>query len=363
MKILHIIDIPWYSAVTAYVLELSKGLAERGHSVYFACTRDSLPLKFARTNGFPTVEICSRRNPFIFNSVLKLKSVIEKEAINVVNVHTGTGHFIAYLTSLICKRKFVTIRTKSDALYPKKSFLYKTTPKIITASEFTRKKYLEIGLEPEKVVTIYQGIDVKIPNSKFQTLPTGRHVPNFRSVGIVGRLDPVKGHKYFLEAASIVIKKFPDVKFLVAGKEENIKYKDLKLLADNLGIRESVDFFGYVANVFEFMSKCSIGVVASTGSEAVSRVLIEWMACSKPVIATSVGCMPEILYEECIITPRDPESMATKIRGLLSNPDTLKRFGERNKKIIMDGFNQEKFISRTEKIYNEAIKNCIDQNR
>ncbi|HAX61310.1 MAG TPA: hypothetical protein DCX95_01945 [Elusimicrobia bacterium] len=349
MRILNIIDIPWFSGITGYAMDLSKGLAKQGHRIFFAGVKNGMPNKLAKENGFETVEICSRKSPFIFGSILRLKKLIEKEDINIVNAHTGKAHFLTYVVSLLSKKKFVIIRTKSDTRYPKKSFLYKKTAKIIAASEFIRKRYLEIGFEPEKVVTIYQGIDVStipLPTSDFR-LPA--------SVGIIGRLDPVKGHKHFLESASNVLKKFPEIKFLIAGKEENVKYKELKELAKKLEIEKSVEFLGFVENVHQFMLRCSIGVIASTGSEAVSRALFEWMSSGKPVAATSVGCIGEIMEEKFLVPPCNADVLAQKIVELLQNPALAKNAGETNRKKIEEKFNLEKFVTETERIFYEAI--------
>jgi len=342
MNILQIIDIPWNSGITSYAMELSKGLLQNGHKIFFAGVKGALPLQIAKENGFEAVEICTRKSPFIFGSVLRLVKFVQLYKIDIINAHTGKGHFLAYLTLLISHQKFALIRTKSDTMYPKKSFLYKKTKKIIAASEFIRRRYLNIGIEPEKVITIYQGI--KLPTSHFP-------LPTSHSVGIIGRLDPVKGHKYFLESASIVLKKFPDIKFLIAGKEENIKYKELKELSRKLGIEKSVEFLGYVKDVYDFMSKCTLGVIASTGSEAVCRVLLEWMSCEKPVVATDVGCISEILEEKFLVSPCNAEVLARKIIELLQNSSFAKNVGETNRKKIEEKFNLEKFVTETEKIY------------
>ena len=350
MKILNIIDIPWNSGITSYAFEASKGLRQKGHRVFFAVVKNSEPAKIAKEANFETVEICSRKNPFIVNSVTSLKKLIEKEKIEIVNCHTGKGHLLGYFASLFSRNKFILIRTKSDTLQPKKSFLYKKTKKIIVASEFIRRKYLDIGIEPKNIATVYQGIDVS--NYRMQVASN-----NLQTVGIVGRLDPVKGHMTFLEAASIILKKNPSVKFIVAGKEENIKYNDIKAFVAGLGIEKSVEFSGFVDNVQDFMSKCTVGIIASTGSEAVSRVLLEWMACGKVIIATNVGCIPEILDSEYLVMPNNPQAMADKIINMLTNVREIQEIGKRNRNKIEKNFSFEKFISETENIYYEAIKN------
>ncbi|OGS45984.1 MAG: hypothetical protein A2539_06630 [Elusimicrobia bacterium RIFOXYD2_FULL_34_15] len=349
MNILNIIDIPWYSGVTSYAIESSKGLSKKGHKIFFAGVKNGLPLKVAGENGFETLVICSRKNPFILKSVLKLKDLIQNKKIDIVNAHTGKGHFLAYLASIFSKNKFAIVRTKADDMYPKRSFLSAKTDKIIAASELIKKRYIEIKTNPEKIAIIYQGIEIPV----LSEYPA----PEGPIIGMVGRLDPVKGHKYFLEAAAFVLKRFSNAKFLIAGKEENIKYEELKVFAGKLGIEKNIQFVGYVDNVYKFMSGCTIGVIASTGSEAVSRVLLEWMSCGKPVVATSVGCIPEILGKEFLSEPCDSEILTKNILYFLEKPGNIKITGENNRKIIKEKYNIDKFISETEKAYNETIKN------
>ena len=348
MKILNIIDIPWFSGVASYALESSRGLSKRGHEIFFAGVRGGQPLKIAGKSGFKTVEVCSRKNPFMLKSMFGLANVIDSEQIDIVNAHTGSAHFMAYLASLAAARKFALVRTKSDIQLPKKSFLYGRTAKIVAASRLIGDRYLEIGVAPSKVVTVYQGVDVP------SAAPSG--LPVNPVVGLVGRLDPVKGHEYFLEAAAAVLKKCPGVKFIIAGKEENIKYSELEVSAAEKGISGAVGFCGFVDDIAAFMDGCSLGVISSTGSEAVSRVLLEWMSRVRAVVATSVGCIPEILPESFIVPPEDPAAMADKILSLLGNPAALETAGGENKKIAAERFGFEKFITETDNIFLAAIE-------
>ncbi len=354
MRILHVIDIPWHSAVTAYAMELSKGLHSRGHKLFFAGASGGLPLKLAGAQGFVTLEIPSRKNPLFFLGAIGIRNFIGRENIDLVHVHTGKTQFLAYLGALSCKKKFPVIRTKSDARPPKKSFMHDRVHKIIAGSEFIRRKYLELGVAPSKVVTVRQGIKEPPTAPCMQAGP--RPDRGIVNVGILARLDPVKGHEYFLESARLVLEKKRDVRFLIAGKEANIRYERLKRRARDLGIAGSVECFGYVDNAFNFIRKCAVGVIASTGSEAISRVCLEWMACAKAVVATDVGCIPEILGREFIVPPSAPEPMANKILELLEDRDKLCRAGADNKDLVKKRYNFDDFITQIENIYNEAIK-------
>ena len=77
---------------------------------------------------------------------------------------------------------------------------------------------------------------------------------------------------------------------------------------------------GHVADAAAFMRGCHLGVVASLGSEAVSRAAVEWLACARPLVASSVGCLPEYLEgcEGCeLVPPGDPEALARAALSML----------------------------------------------
>lgn len=347
LKILSILDIPWFSALASYAIDQARGLKERGHKIFLGAPARSAFMEIGTKENFSMIEVPQRKDFFILSAIAKLKKFIETENIDIVLTHTGKTQTLACLAQILSKNKFPIIRTKSDARLPKKSFLLNRIKKIITASEFLKEKYLKLGIEPDKVRTIYQGIQ-PIKTDNLNTSPPYK-------VGILGRLDLVKGHSHFIEAASIVLKKRNDVSFLIAGKEANITFKHLKEQIDRLGISDSVKYLGYVHDQFEFINECNIGVIASTGSEVVSRVLLEWMACARPVIATNVGSIPEILPEKYLINPGVPKHMAEKLTELLDNPDNLVRIGNENQKIIEKLYNFKDFTDKTENLMFEIL--------
>ena len=157
---------------------------------------------------------------------------------------------------------------------------------------------------------------------------------------------------------NIVKKKFNDIEILIVGKEENIKQIELQNLARELDIQKNILFVGYTLNVPEIMDNCDIGVISSIGSEAVSRVLLEWMSTGKPVVATKVGIIPEIVQEGgtgFLVAPNNIEDVADKIIYLLQNEDKLKSMGISARKLIEEKFSEETFIKNTEEIYQQVL--------
>src|SRR5262249_37445853 len=137
-------------------------------------------------------------------------------------------------------------------------------------------------------------------------------------LGIVARLDPVKGHRYLLEAVALLRNIYPSLRIKIVGNPENIKQRDLEQIAERLGIDDQVEFMGFQASIPKIMESCSIGVISSIGSEAVSRVALEWMAAGRPVVATRVGCLPEIVKDGetgYLVEPKDAPALARALGG------------------------------------------------
>ncbi len=348
LKILNLIDIPWNSALTAYAIEQAQALRKKGHIIYFGTVKDTLCHETIKKNNFQTIDIPSRKNNFILLALMELRKFIISKHIDIINAHTGKTQTLAFMLSLMGGKNFDLIRTKTDAKIPKNSFTFKRVKKIITGSEAIKKSYISAGLNPEKIQTIYQGIKKQEPIflSSF---------PSFR-IGILARLDPVKGHKYFLDAAAIILKKRKDVKFVIAGTEANIKFQELKEYAQELKIEKHLEYAGFVDKPIEFIRSCHIGIIASIGSEVVSRALLEWMSCAKAVIATNVGCVPEMIRKDYLIPPKDSALMAEKIMTFLEKPETIESAGRENKKITEKKYNEETFAKETEDFFIEATQ-------
>lgn len=343
LKILNLIDIPWNSALTSYAIEQAQALRKQGHIIFFGTVKDTLCYEIIKKNNFQTIDIPSRKNNFILPSLLELRKFIVSKHIDIINAHTGKTQTLAFILSLMGGKNFRLIRTKTDAKTPKNSFTFKRVKKIITGSEVIKKSYISAGLNPDKIQTIYQGID-KQEQIFLSTFPLFR-------VGILARLDPVKGHKYFLDAAAQVLEKRKDVKFIIAGAEANIKFQELKEYAQKLKIENSLEYAGFVSAPIDFIKSCHIGVIASTGSEVVSRALLEWMSCAKPVIASNVGCIPEILEKDYLVPPKNSTELAIKILSFLEKPETIESVGLKNKKITEKKYNEETFSRETEDLF------------
>lgn len=372
LSILELVNVRWYNACAWYAVTLSCALKKRGHRVIVGGDPESPPIKEAEKFGLETYSKLwlSKKDPFTFAyNVKKLSELLEKEKIEIINAHLSESHLLASFISHFGKNKIPVIRTRGDVRPPKNNFLNRylnnsLTDKIITTSEILKKSYLEnLGIYEEKVEKIVPGIDENYfhPQPKNQNWTKKLKIEDdCVVVGIVGRLSPVKGHKYFIQAADYVLKKCSKkAKFIIAGEDAQIKASQLKGMTKNLGTENHFLFFGKVNDVTKIISLLDIGVVCSVGSETICRSALEYMAMGKPVVGTTVNSIPEIISDGLngiLVPPKDGVRMGEALLELLENDKKRIEFGKKSRKLIEEKFTLDKFASQTEEVYFQALK-------
>lgn len=339
LRILNIIDIPWHSALAEYAIEQARSLRTLGHEVFSAAPAGSEYRRFSQAEKIEAVDISGRKDILFLPSAVKLARFAEKNAVDVLNAHTGRAQTLAYAACLLARREFILIRTKADARPPHSSFTYAKVSGVIAASGVIERAYRPLGLSADLVTVIPPGLEP----GPYRPLPPGGPV----RVGLLGRLDPVKGHADLLEAAAKVLANGADAEFLLAGQEVNVKFADLQAKAAALGIAGKVRWLGRVKDPLEFINSCHIGVIASTGSEVVSRALLEWMGQGRPVIGTDVGSVPELLDKAHIVPPGSPAALAEALLKLISGREDMTKTGSENRNTVAERFSRAVFTEKT----------------
>jgi len=260
------------------------------------------------------------------------------------------------------------IQTLSDLLKYKifTKFLISFSDKtILTCKDFIRLAK-ENGFNTEKLKVIYTGLNMAEfypkESSKNEIEINGKKIKK-PIVAMVGRFDRYqKGHQYFIEAAKIINGKVSNVNFLIAGgtvnaEEEKFK-KELEEKVKELGLSNQVIFTGFYPDLIYLLSNVEIVVIPSL-YEAPSAVAMEAMAMKRPVVASNVGGIPEVVVDKetgFLVEPKNPEAIAEKVIFLLKNPQIVKEMGERGHLRVKENFTQEKLALEYEKLYEELIR-------
>jgi glycosyltransferase involved in cell wall biosynthesis len=212
-------------------------------------------------------------------------------------------------------------------------------------------------IQPDKLETFFYGI----PLTEFQAPAADRIEDLRRQLGIaddeqvistVGRLDTQKGQIYLLKAAALILKKLPNVRFLIVGDGPDREM--LERVAAEEGILERVIFTGYRDDVPALLTISDVFAVPSL-FEGGPLTIFEAMNLHKPVVGTPTGLIPDVVRDDetgFIVPCADAEQLAEKLLYLLENPTLAQAMGQRGWQVCQE-YDISKSVERLGKIYME----------
>lgn len=343
MKLVQLHDETWDSGLAHYALTLAGALRGRGHQVQFWARAGSRAAARARQARLETLEI---DHPWV-----SLPGLRERlSGVDLINAHTGSAHSLA--AALAAGTKIKVVRTRGDARPPSKHILAKALARrtdAFIAPNRALRDALQESFPGSRVELVFQGI---APAGT----PSAPESPSV--VGILGRLDEVKGHAVLIEAAAAMSRDFSSSRFLAAGDDPNGRLGALRARAHGLGLDGRFEFLGRVPEAAAFINRCAVGVVASTGSEAVSRAALEWMQLARPVVAARVGCLPDLVEDGrtgLLVAPNDSAALAKALGRLLCDPGRAAEMGRRGAERFEKLFSLERFAEATECVYASLV--------
>ena len=229
---------------------------------------------------------------------------------------------------------------------------------VIAVSEQARRLFLEsTGIRPSKVVTLYNGIDLDAYialNRSGERLTVRRElsIPETANVVItVAVLRPEKGIQNMIPALPEILERHPETYYLVVGNGSHLE--NLRLEAGRAGLSSHVCFTGMRRDIPRMLAAADLFVLP-TLTEALPTVLMEAMASHLPIVASSVGGVPEMVEEGCngrLVPPADPKALASACNDLLSDPALCHRMGDLGWEVVSTKFNIQSQVEQLKQIY------------
>jgi len=261
-------------------------------------------------------------------------------------IHTPHGHVFYGYFSKVLTSFFIWVER----------FTARITDKIITLTNRGKKEHIDFKIGPaEKFVRIYSGIDVnpkrnhpelKIHLKKQWVLGDGYFI-----FGSVGRLDPIKGTTYLIDAMARVIKAHPRTQLLLVGDGSEKEKLQRKCAA--LGLQAVVKFTGFQKDPTPFIEIMDVFVLASL-NEGMGRVILEAMTYGKPVIATGVGGIPELVEDGkngFLVPPQNAEALSDAMIKLIGHRKLLEEMAIQAKIKVGAQFDLDKMVKDIESVY------------
>ncbi len=265
-------------------------------------------------------------------------------------VHTPHGHVFFGYFGPIKTRIFIILEKLASRI----------TDKIIALTNREKEDHINLGIANEnKFVVIHSGVELKkfkeVPYNEKQNFKKELGIPeNALIIGSAGRLEPVKGPEFLIEAACHILPEYPDTFFVFAGDGE-LK-RDLEKKALEIGIEKNIVFLGWRDDIAEIISVYDIFVLPSL-NEGMGRVLVEAMALEKPIVASNIGGIPDLVSHGkngFLVPPKDPRELANYIQILIEDEEKRAEMGKAGKEMV-ENFSKEKMVEKIAELYKELI--------
>ena len=302
---------------------------------------------------------------------LELVREFKKSNIRIIHTHKYKDTILAAPAAKLCGISHVvrTVHGLSEPFEGLQAFkmsLYEAIERtvhrscvdsIIAVSSQIEARYKAEG-EVSSVTCIRNGIDLEgksVQTDRWRTRKELSVDSETCLIGTLGRLTPVKGILYLLQAARILLGRGTNVKVLIVG-EGSIR-QDLLTQMHDLGISDNVVFLGHREDSDELLQALDIFVLPSL-SEGIPMALLEAMAASRPIVASRVGGIPEIIEDGVdgyLVEPMDVNNLAERCRRLIESPDVARKMGEHGRKRVEREFSATAMADRVVSVYKELL--------
>lgn len=367
--VLHLITDFQIGGTERQAVELLKRLSIDRYNVRLAAVRKEGPLYSEIAERFPEIPEFPLTSFYDSNAVrqlMRLRSLMLREKVRVLHAHDFYAGVIGATAARLAGPKVkVIVCQRHLRLSDRRAHLWGTryinrlADRVLVNSEAIRDYIIADGISrPEKIVLIRNGLrpineDRSRPfDSLHDELGLSRET---RIIGMVANLLPVKGHRYFIEAASLVSKAESDVHFVLVG--EGSLRPEIEEQARDLGIADRLHLLGHRSDAASIVASFHISVLSSL-HEGLPNAVLEAMACGVPVVATAVGGTTELISDGetgYLVPPANAAELSRRILFALKNAEKTARVASNGQKKTTARFGMEQMVESVEKLYDELL--------
>lgn len=370
-NIAHILPWPSIGGVEQATLRIAQGVESAQFKNIAFCLPGPVPVRemFAaagfETSVYQAVDPSYRRPRAFLRASFELARELKRRRVDLVHCSDLLAAYYAALAGRLARVPVLChVRCSHNQISRRDKSFLRPVNKFVFVSHDTWRNF-GYPVTARRGVVVYDGVDVgpgdggasaRSVRSEFG-IPEGTKI-----VGMVGRVAPAKDYPTLAKAAARVVAAYPDVRFLIVGDNASVAeyvehYKEVRRLLDAGGVAKNFIFTGFRADVARLIGAMDIFVL-STHTEGMPLVVIEAMGLARPVIATAIGGIPEIVRdgESGLLHPHEDDAqLAAQILSLLRDEARAAKLGMAGRRSVEANWTREQFAASIKSLYRELL--------
>ena len=377
VRVLHVHTLPVISGSGLNTYLTMKGLDKTTFKTDLACAPGGKLIPLVRRENLKVVTFKNLVQPLHplkdALATLSLASFMKKNPYHVVHTHNSKAGFVGRLSAKLAGVPVIVHTVHGFSFHDKeptwRQGLFRNAERLAShwcdCMIFISQPLMDWALkeritDQKKMVKIYSGIELErftpVPEDETKRLRKQWGLGEQDAVvGIVSKLWEGKGHALLIEAFREIRKKKKGVRLVIVG--EGYLLKGLKDLVDHYGLNDGVVFTGFQSEVAPILATFDVAVLPSL-FEGMGRVLVEAMAMEKPVVASRVGGIPDLVEHGVngyLVSPGNAKELEHAIFTILDDPSLATRMGKEGRKRISNRFSAATMVNSIEQVYRELL--------
>lgn len=366
LQILLVYYEPAPSGQTAHVLSLAKGLhRDRFHvRVLMPDLLSAAAIRF-KAAGIHVELAPIRKLGWRPQAVTRLFQELRRHPNTIVHVHSQEAGLVARpLAKLFGARRIVytpqTVDIRRKGIQKQyvraERVLSRITDRIISVNQADHLRLRKWGIQPEKIQTIYNGIQLDEFGPTAQSIELRSNLCLDAQAPLIlqiGRLSEQKSPLDFIQGASCVLQKRPDANFIMIGDGPLFGTVRQRIL--ELGLERRIHLLGAREDAYRYIPDADV-ITLTSGWEGTPYSLLEAMAWARPVVSTAVnGCVDIVTHGKngFLVPPSQPEAWAEAVLRLIENPLLANSMGQEGRRRVEQEFSIDEMVRRIESLYED----------
>lgn len=368
--ILYIIPRPEIGGAERQLLMLMQGLDRTRYRPHVVCLDGDGRLLEAYQEAAESCVVLNRQKAFdiatfktLCTHIKTLQPSLVHTWLYIANLYGSVATRLSIDASLIVSQRGLGIDPQHSTfkIWQMRIFnrlIAKLSDRLLVNAQAVTQPMYAVGYAPEKTQVIYNGLnlDIQITPQQQNALRQELNIqPDEIILAAIARIDPKKDLETMLQAFAIVYQQNKKTRLLIAGGGFPDYQKKLNQMAKELGIQNNVTFLGFRTDPQVILSICHLSLLSSL-TEGLPNAILESMALGKPVVATEVGGVPELITdgEHGYLVPKgDYEQFACSILNI--NPKRAQEMGQAAKEKAHQQFSREAMVTNTTNTYNHLL--------